>query len=852
MPSPSRTTSVTSPPHTDALTALAALPPAEVSVIGVYDNWDPRECALANASVWRTLVRGGDDGDGGGGGSGGRGHTPPRGLTAAVGSEATARIPRVLHQIWVGPADPPCVWLDTWRLDYVAAYPGWTYRLWDDARVADLPMANADLYAAEAAWQCKADLLRLEILWTHGGVYVDADMVSVVGATGGARGDLSPLLEAAERHVDASGNAFLIGYEPDTRDKPYPVLGNSFIAATPRHPLVALLIRYTRICYAAKRATHAVEWVTGPLTYTKALIHTDMPGVAIAPQAALYPAFHYVPDPGAVDVTAFPEALTFQFGYTCSGLGEWVRRNNLCRNVRSCAVHSRRTYALGGLRPLPVAALAVETAAGDKPRALPQVVHQFWFGHPAAAPRRWMDTWVVDFVADHPGWVVRVWDAAGVRAEFRDGLFAAHLYGAAAKAGDKDDPATVVRSGRLQLLALEVLYQCGGYVMPVSSMYMRGVKGTDGGVPIFPTPPASSVVDGVAAHSAGILAAPAGSAAVLAAIQAAAAAPPGAPLPSPLGTLPSFANVHLTGFSDDVACGVSFPTTTTYLGASAVVLFGQCPPRPAGTLLSWAYACQTPLGTATDGVPGLPVAAATAPGPVVLVTNPLTLAARPLLRAAIPGGVHDAAAGAGASGWAALALGVAYDDAARKPGVTTAPAPEGMPAGVTPVGVVVPSGAAAVAATAAAATANLVATAAAVGKGGGPWATVEASPLPSSADASVAALQRVGHLFRAFARGAEVPGGGGGGDGGAGGVACPWGTTPGHVLEAAGDWVRGTNDGRLAFEVRLDEQGRGAYRCWGDDGCVRGEVRWTEGGAGGGRVEFLRCDGVEVAGVALP
>lgn len=81
-------------------------------------------------------------------------------------------------------------------------------------------MANADLYAAEAAGQCKADLLRLEILWAHSGFYIDADMVSVVGATRGARGDLHPLLELAERRAGASGNALLIGDEPDTEDKP--------------------------------------------------------------------------------------------------------------------------------------------------------------------------------------------------------------------------------------------------------------------------------------------------------------------------------------------------------------------------------------------------------------------------------------------------------------------------------------------------------------------------------------------------------------------------------------------------------------------------------------------------------
>lgn len=164
--------------------------------------------------------------------------------------------------------------------------------------------------------------------------------------------------------------------------------------------------------------------------------------------------------------------------------------------------------------------------------------------------------------------------------------------------------------------------------------------------------------------------------------------------------------IHLTGVSDDVAGSVSIPTSTTYLGASAVVLLGRCPPRPVGTLLAWAYACQTPLGSASGGVPQLPAAAATAPGPAVLVTDGLTMAACPVLRAATPGGIYDAASGAGAAGWAVLALGAAHGETTRGPGLTTAPAPAGMPAGTTLVGMVVPSGAAAVAAAAAAASAN--------------------------------------------------------------------------------------------------------------------------------------------------
>jgi len=185
--------------------------------------------------------------------------------------------------------------------------------------------------------------------------------------------------------------------------------------------------------------------------------------------------------------------------------------------------------------------------------------------------------------------------------------------------------------------------------------------------------------------------------------------------------------------------------------------------------------------------------------------------------------------------------------------VATAPLAGGgaLPPGATPVAVITPDGAAAarvaaaaagpggVAAAVAAAAAAAAAAAGGGGSGGGGWATLESTPLPPAADASVGALRRVGALFAALAGGAAVPGGGEGG----------WGGAPGEALDAAGGWVRGTAGGRLAFEVCLDGDGRGAYRCWGDDGRVRGEVRWADPG---GRVEFLRWDGVEVTGARVP
>ena len=51
------------------------------------------------------------------------------------------------------------------------------------------------IYVEEKMWQCKADILRLEFLWHHGGVYVDADMISV------GKKSLNPIVELGKVRV---------------------------------------------------------------------------------------------------------------------------------------------------------------------------------------------------------------------------------------------------------------------------------------------------------------------------------------------------------------------------------------------------------------------------------------------------------------------------------------------------------------------------------------------------------------------------------------------------------------------------------------------------------------------------
>jgi mannosyltransferase OCH1-like enzyme len=83
-------------------------------------------------------------------------------------------IPRVFHQIWLGP-DPLPPEFSRYRETWKEHHPGWEHRLWTEEslpRELRRPEARDRLrHPAE-----RSDILRLELLWRHGGVYLDVDL----------------------------------------------------------------------------------------------------------------------------------------------------------------------------------------------------------------------------------------------------------------------------------------------------------------------------------------------------------------------------------------------------------------------------------------------------------------------------------------------------------------------------------------------------------------------------------------------------------------------------------------------------------------------------------------------------
>jgi mannosyltransferase OCH1-like enzyme len=127
-------------------------------------------------------------------------------------------IPRTIHQIWVGPDPLPkefAAYVDTWKRQH----PQWEHRLWTED---DIP---SDLRRREPLERIRhpaerSDILRLELLWRHGGVYVDVDMECV-----------SPL----DPHIGDADfvTAWLKPAEPGKGR-----VNNAFFGSVPEHPLI--------------------------------------------------------------------------------------------------------------------------------------------------------------------------------------------------------------------------------------------------------------------------------------------------------------------------------------------------------------------------------------------------------------------------------------------------------------------------------------------------------------------------------------------------------------------------------------------------------------------------------------
>jgi mannosyltransferase OCH1-like enzyme len=84
-------------------------------------------------------------------------------------------IPRIFHQVWINDEGQPvpdeyAAYTATW----LRLHPGWEYRLWNLDNL-DFALRRPELIPQAKSYSQMSDLLRFEVLYRYGGVYIDTD-----------------------------------------------------------------------------------------------------------------------------------------------------------------------------------------------------------------------------------------------------------------------------------------------------------------------------------------------------------------------------------------------------------------------------------------------------------------------------------------------------------------------------------------------------------------------------------------------------------------------------------------------------------------------------------------------------
>jgi mannosyltransferase OCH1-like enzyme len=86
-----------------------------------------------------------------------------------LSQDTNSKIPKIIHQIWLGPFNPPQKAMDSW----VRLHPSWEYHLWTEDNLPDL--INQKAFDDSDDLPQKSDILRYDLLYRFGGIFIDAD-----------------------------------------------------------------------------------------------------------------------------------------------------------------------------------------------------------------------------------------------------------------------------------------------------------------------------------------------------------------------------------------------------------------------------------------------------------------------------------------------------------------------------------------------------------------------------------------------------------------------------------------------------------------------------------------------------
>lgn len=135
-------------------------------------------------------------------------------------------IPKIIHQMWIGNKEPPIKMMNTWK----CKHPEYEYIFWNENEIKNRNMIfrSLDKINKISSICGKVDIMRWEILFEYGGIFIDADSICI-----------EPLDELIENSVNMNGFA---SFENENCRKG--LVSNGTVGFTKNHHLCNNIIEY--------------------------------------------------------------------------------------------------------------------------------------------------------------------------------------------------------------------------------------------------------------------------------------------------------------------------------------------------------------------------------------------------------------------------------------------------------------------------------------------------------------------------------------------------------------------------------------------------------------------------------
>jgi len=157
-------------------------------------------------------------------------------------------IPKIIHQLWIGPKEPPTNHMNTWK----DMNPDFEYIRWNEEELVKRKFKLECKDRIEEIEEIcgKADIIRWEILYEYGGIFLDADSICI-----------EPIDDVLMKCKSFAG------WENETTRPGLIAVGT--MGFYPKHPLVKKVIEWIKLNKVSiKDTTHRAWITTGPVLLT--------------------------------------------------------------------------------------------------------------------------------------------------------------------------------------------------------------------------------------------------------------------------------------------------------------------------------------------------------------------------------------------------------------------------------------------------------------------------------------------------------------------------------------------------------------------------------------------------------